>query len=246
MMTNTRAKLITAGLAATAGFLLPACSNQVNTTAAEDIPVTKITVTTSTAPAAEQAPIPTPTIPRTSDRYAEVHKAVRAAAADAKMMWERATGVKLPSLTVVPEGDPRGTHCLNDSARTPAWACDDGTIVYRPAMLKQRMDTSDTKIGPVMVYISHEVAHIGMAANGYGAGENSPKEEQAAMCGAGAYMRYVVAGKSTHGFTSSHDGALAAGLEAYPLDGSFVPRDHAEVAIAKYREGFDSGQLCIG
>lgn len=244
MMTSKSVKYITAGLAAAAVLVLPACSNQVNTTAAEDIPVTKITVTTSTAPAAEQAPIPTPTIPRASDRYAELDGVVRDAAADAKAMWERATGVKLPSLTVVPEGDPSGTHCITSDQLTRAWACDNGTIVYRPAMLKKLMDESG--IGPVMVTISHEVAHIGMAANGFGAGETSPREELAADCSSGAYMRYVVEGKSQKGFTSSRDGALEAGLKTYPLDGSYIPVNDAKKAIAKYRQGFDSGQLCIG
>ncbi|ANO12790.1 hypothetical protein B9M81_02000 [Mycobacteroides abscessus] len=244
MMTSKSVKYITAGLAAAAVLVLPACSNQVNTTAAEDIPVTKVTVTTSTAPAAEQAPIPTPTIPRASDRYAELDGVVRDAAADAKMMWERATGVKLPSLTVVPEGDPAASRCINDDPLSLMWACDSGVIVYRPAMLKQRMDAGG--IGPVMVYTSHEVAHIGMAANGFGAGETSHREEKAAMCGAGAYMRYVVEGKSKEDFTSSRDGALEAGLKSYPLDGSYVSTDVAKDFLAKYREGFDSGQLCIG
>lgn len=245
MMTSKSVKYITAGLAAAAVLVLPACSNQVNTVAAEDIPVTKITVTTSTAPAAEQAPIPTPTIPRTSDRYAELDGVVRDAAADAKMMWERATGVKLPSLTVVPEGDPSGTHCFTDSKKTPAWACDSGTIVYKRGYLNDLM--SKNGIGPVMVIIAHEVGHIGQAANGFGAGENSPREERASDCSAGAYMRYVVEGKSRKDFTSSRDGALAAGLKAFPLDGSgFLDADDAATAVAKYREGFDSGQLCIG
>lgn len=244
---NTRTgKIITAAAVATAAVMLSACDGGATQSSPDTIPVTKITATAAPAPAAEQAPMPTPTIPRTSGRYAEVHKVVRATAADAKAMWERATGVRLPSLTVVPEGDPRGTHCINDDALSAMWACDDGTIVYRPEKLAARMDVSDTKIGPVMVYASHEVAHIGMAANGFGADSTSHREEQAAMCGAGAYMRYVVEGKSTAGFTSTRDGALAAGLQAYPLDGAYVPTDRAKDFLAHYRDGFDSGQLCIG
>lgn len=247
MSSNASAKkVITAGLLATAAVMLSACDGGATQSSPDTIPVTKITATAAPAPAAEQAPMPSPTIPRTSDRYAEVDKVVRDTAADAKMMWERATGVKLPSLTVVPEGDPRGTHCLNDDTLTRAWACDDGTIVYRPAMLDELMRTSDTKIGPVMVTIAHEVGHIGQAANGFGAGEDSPREELAADCSSGAYMRYVVEGKSTKGFTSTRDGALAAALQTYPLDGSYMPVEDAKKALAHYREGFDSGQLCIG
>ena len=244
-MKNTRAKIAAAGLLATAAIVLPACSSStVEGTAASDIPVTKITptpVTTSTEPVAKDVPIPS--IPRAADRYAELDGVARDAALDNKIMWELATDATLPKLTVVPEGDVRGAHCQTDDPISLAWACDDGTIVYRAA----KMDALMTKngIGPVMAVIAHETAHIGMAANGFGYGETSPREERAANCSAGAYMRRVVEGGSKRGFTSDETSALAAGLKMYPLDGSYIPAEDAKIALQNYRKGYESGKLCL-
>lgn len=190
---------------------------------------------------------PTPTAEYMRDpRFAEIDHVMEIAAQDARDMWLRDTGKRIPSLYVVGDTLPDASRCPAPNTVATAWMCADGVLVYRQEELLRLASTADTGVLPLVVYAAHEVAHLGQAAHGFGVGTSSPAEERNSDCSAGAYFRRLV-DRTTTRFSVTEAQARQAVRDAHPLDGTgIVSADYAAEVVNAFEHGLDTGQLCTG
>lgn len=238
-MTNTRTKLITAGLFAAAAIALPACSVSVT-------PGTPVASSTDRAAyLAEKdavTPANTPAANTTVDEYAELDKLVQASVRDAADFWD--IEINLPvSAHAVAKND--GAHCASELADSPAWACASGAVVYDREHMLQLMD-APTGGAAVTLIMGHEVGHIAQHTFDPKFDTGSVLGERAASCSAGAYLRWVVDGKSDV-FEMDMSSAQAAIIEAYPVEGDDgLTPENARIHRQQLTDGLDTGMPCLG
>ena len=237
-MMTTRTKLITAGLLAAAALALPACS----------VSETPGTATVSSADRdayrAEQAAVTTANTPAvsTTNKYAELDKLVQASVRDAADFWD--IEINLPvSAHAVAKND--GAHCASELADSRAWACASGAVVYDREHMLQLMD-APTGGAAVTLIMGHEVGHIAQHTFDPKFDTGSVLGERAASCSAGAYLRWVVDGKSDV-FEMDMSSAQAAIIEAYPVEGDDgLTPENARIHRQQLTDGLDTGMPCLG
>lgn len=197
MSSNVRAKIIAAGLLATAAVMLPACApNVVNgkavPSAAEPTTTSVVaapTVTTPVVPSSKEEK--TPAIP---PRYNTLIDAVKDASHAAKLYFKE-QGLPMGDVMIKAalEQDSVPSCTPNDPGAYPAaWACSNND----PREIVFHLPSSTRKVfGPggnpgVAIAIGHEYGHMALPMMDRRADTGGRKEERRADCVAGAFMMW--------------------------------------------------------
>lgn len=245
-MTNTRkrgAPLAVAGIAAAAmlsgctmlgGGLgdLPSELPVVTPVAADTAPDAVPTATPTAAPTA----VPTPAANPKPDAGA----VIRDMAVDVQDYWRSLDVIFMARM--IPEGDPTLTDCNGEDYTL--WLCSGSRIGYDPADVNSVL--TDHGATAVALLTSNAVGRIGLGTVSSALLSGDFSEDKRAQCASGAYMRWVVDGKSSR-FAATFEDVAAALESQYPSTGVLMGYSAAEMKELQgaFKAGYSHAEPCL-